>query len=386
MKIGLLTHSLNPRGGVVHVLELGRALKARGHSVVVIAPAAAGQALFRETPCRVALARLAGGGGVETGAGRGIVETVRQRIDTLRAHVGRLLEHEDFDVFHAHDGIGGNALADLAGQGRIGAYLRTVHHVDRFDEPQLQEWEERSIRAAAGVFCVSAHWCARLREQWGVMASQVPNGVDLERFSAAPRPRDAAITRSHGIQAAGPVVLAVGGIEARKNTLRLLQAFARARGRLPHLQLVIAGGASLLDHGATVRAFHAAAVAASLDIGPGAPIVLTGPIPDTDLPALFRLADVLAMPSLLEGFGLAALEALASGTPAVVSRAAPFTEHFSETDVFFADPLQVESIAAALLRAIAARRPRAVPPVCRAFSWAASAERHEALYRQMQWT
>ena len=179
-------------------------------------------------------------------------------------------------------------------------------------------------------------------------------------------------------------MLTVGGIEARKNTRRLLQAVLQLRPRLPQAQLVIAGGASLLDHRAEGEAFCADAASAGLAIGRGEAIVLTGPLADSEMPALYRRADVLAMPSLLEGFGLAALEALACGTPAVVSRIAPFTEHFAEEDVTWADPLNVGSIANALQHAVARGRHREPPAVCRRFSWSASAAHHEALYRVPQ--
>ena len=78
MKIALLTHSINPRGGVVHVLELGRALMALGHAVTLVAPAAPGQAFFRETPCRVELATA-------PPAGVDLAETVQRRIASLRS-------------------------------------------------------------------------------------------------------------------------------------------------------------------------------------------------------------------------------------------------------------------------------------------------------------
>jgi len=374
LKIALLTHSVNPRGGVVHVLELGRALQARGHAVTVIAPASRGQRFFRDTPCRVELAELPPSRG-------DLAETVRQRIVAMRHHLGALLQRERFDVFHAHDGIGANALADLQR-----SYLRTVHHVDRFADARVQAWEERSIRDAAQVLCVSALWCERLHAETGIVAAQVPNGVDLDRFSPHAAPDDSWVARAHGIGSGHPVVLTVGGIEARKNTRRLLQALVLLRQRQPRAQLVVAGGASLLDHGGEASAFRAEAAAAGLQIGPHEAIVVTGPLPDSHMPALYRSADVLAMPSLLEGFGLAALEALASGTPAVVSQRAPFTEHFADDEVLWADPLQPASIADALQRAVARGRHVKVPAVCRRFSWAASAARHETLYRANQVT
>ena len=54
------------------------------------------------------------------------------------------------------------------------------------------------------------------------------------------------------------------------------------------------------------------------------------------MPALYRCADVLVLPSLNEGFGLVVLEAMASGTPVVISRIAPFTEYLREGDVSWA--------------------------------------------------
>jgi glycosyltransferase-like protein len=374
LSIALLTHSINPRGGVVHVLELGRALQARGHAVTLVAPAAPGQVFFRETPCRVELAEA-------PWPGTNLAATVQRRIRAMRMHVASLLERERFDVLHAHDGIGATALADLAEQGRIAGYVRTVHHVDRYGDARVQAWEERSIRAASQVLCVSSVWRERLHAEYGVDAAEVSNGVDLARYAPHTFPSDQAVAQRHGIGTRRPVVLTVGGIEARKNARRLLQAVLRLRERLPQTQLVVAGGASLLDHSAESKAFHAEAAAAGLAIGPGEPIVITGPLPDAEMPALYRRADVLAMPSLLEGFGLAALEALACGTPAVVSRIAPFTEHFSDDDVAWADPLQPASIADALQRAVARGRHRRAPPVCLRYSWSTSAARHEALYR-----
>ena len=115
---------------------------------------------------------------------------------------------------------------------------------------------------------------------------------------------------------------------------------------------------------------------------------LSGPLADSQMPALFRLADALLMPSLREGFGLVVLEALASGTPAVVSRIAPFTEYLAADErqdhCCWADPESAASIANAMRRALAPEHAHALaqrtPAVCERFDWAASAARHEWLY------
>jgi Glycosyl transferase 4-like domain len=96
LRIGLLTHSVNPRGGVVHTLELARALHEAGHAVTVFAPAAPGQRFFREPPCRAELVPV-------HGTPADTVAMVRTRIAAFVDHLGALLEHERFDVLHTHD-------------------------------------------------------------------------------------------------------------------------------------------------------------------------------------------------------------------------------------------------------------------------------------------
>lgn len=378
MKIGLLTHSVNPRGGVVHTIELAHALHDAGHEVTVMAPAAPGQDFFRPVRCATELVPVGG-------TPRDMVEMVAQRIEAYVAHLSVLLARRRFDVLHCHDGIGGNALATLASRGLIGGFTRTVHHLDDFADEQLMRWQERAFTQASQVFCPSRMWRDVLARQHGVAAQEVWNGIDAERFTPMPSTADAALARGLGIRAEGPVLLAVGGVEERKNTLRLLQAFIGLRAGGMDAQLVIAGGASLLDHSRYARDFAALARDAGLPIGPGLPLLITGPLADQDMPGLYRLADVVAMPSLREGFGLVVLEALASGVPVVVSRIEPFTEHLEEGDCSWADPFDPASIARALAKALAApsadRIARSSERLARRFSWRASAERHLQLYR-----
>lgn len=378
LRIALLTHSVNPRGGVVHTLELATALHDAGHAVTVLAPAAPGQRLFRTPPCAVELVPV-------HGTPRDTVEMVRSRIAAFVQHLRGLLRHERFDVLHTHDSIGGNALAQLRDAGDIDGFVRTVHHLDTFDVPQLTQWQHTAFASASRVLCVSRLWCDHLAREYGIAAHEVTNGVDTTRFSPQAQPADAALAHRLGIRPDAPVVLALGGVEERKNTARLLSAFALLRATHPRAQLVIAGGASLLDHSAYAQEFRALMQALGFDEGPLQPVRLTGPLPDEDIPALYRLADVVAMPSLREGFGLVVLEGLASGAPVVASRIAPFTEYLTEDDVSWADPLDADSIAAALRHALSTRDPQRIAHsasrLAQRFSWQASAARHVALYR-----
>lgn len=384
LKIALLTHSVNPRGGVVHTLELAQALHDAGHRVTVLAPALPGQTMFRGVRCRLQLVPLR-----RVDADPGVAAMVASRIAAFERHLAVLLAREPFDVLHAQDPIGANALAALQERGVIDGFVRTVHHLDPFGDGRLAAWQRRGFERATRVLCVSRLWRDVLRDEHGIDAAVVHNGVDCARFTPQADAGDRSVAERHGVRGDGPVVLAVGGVEQRKNTIQLLDAFASLHAERPGAQLVIAGGASLLDHDAYAADFIARARAAGLAVGAGRPVVLTGTVPDADMPALYRAADVLAMPSLREGFGLAVLEALASGTPVVASRIAPFTEYLNRDgadDCVWADPHDAMSIAAALREALAPARAAAlaaggVPTVCRRFGWPASAARHVALYR-----
>jgi glycosyltransferase-like protein len=382
LRIGLLTHSVNPRGGVVHTLELARALHDLGHRVTVFAPAAPGERFFRASPHEVDL--------VPVGPPpKALADRVGEHIEAIRRHLERRVQHDAFDVLHAHDGIGGNALADLAEAGTIASFVRTVHHLDPFEDTRLAAWQARSVQRARQVLCVSPGWCMTLKREYGIDAALVSNGVDCERFHRTAGPLDAALRQHFGLRLGAPLYLAVGGVEARKNSVRLLEAFIRLRDELPGAQLVIAGGASLLDHSDCWQRFHA--LAGSVGLVAGRDLVLTGPLRDEDMPALMRSADALVMPSLREGFGLVVLEALACGTPVVVSGIPPFTEYLEDAAIdghaLYADPHDAASISAAMRRAVEPARAlslaAAVPPVCRRYSWPASAQRHVALYRAL---
>ena len=99
-----------------------------------------------------------------------------------------------------------------------------------------------------------------------------------------------------------------------------------------------------------------------------------------------RRADVVSMISLHEGFGLVVLEALATGTPVVVSRIAPFTEYLNEHVCCWTQPHDAAGIAAALRRALIERGnidfARTVPELLARFTWRESARRHVELYRR----
>ncbi len=371
LRIAILTHSTNPRGGVAHCLALAEALCAQGHEAVVHAPDPSGRGFFRDAGCPTVSVAARPSAGTTT-------DLVRTRIDDYLRHFS-MPAACDFDVFHAHDGIGGNALVTLRHRRLIPGFVRTVHHVDDFSDPLLAEWQDRAIREARRLLTVSRSWADWIRDDLGAEADIVGNGVNLSVYRTEPTKADRVLRQRLSL-GPGPVVLCVGGFEKRKNTLGIIEGFARLRKRHPQAQLVVAGGASLLDHAAYRARCRAALDAAGLE----SCVIETGPVPQADMPALYRIADVLAFPSWKEGFGLCVLEAMACGTPVIVSRLPPFTEYLTPADALFVDPADPQEIAAAMADALvpASRlRLRDAGFACAvAHSWRACAERHRDAY------
>jgi glycosyltransferase-like protein len=257
--------------------------------------------------------------------------------------------------------------------------------VDDFTSPSLVACQERSIVDPDGVVCVSEPWVRRLRDEFGIEAGLVRNGVDAARHRP---PRDgrerSALREGLGI-GDRLALLAVGGIEPRKGSLTLLDAFAMLRSRLPERDplLLLAGGATLFDYRDEVERF--AARRAALGLGDDAVRVL-GPVADAELRRLYRAADVFAFPSSKEGFGLVVLEALASGLPVVASAIEVLQTFLVDGESALLTPCgDAERLAGALARAacdgvLRAHLRRGGDAVVARHGWDAAAASHEVAY------
>jgi glycosyltransferase involved in cell wall biosynthesis len=186
-----------------------------------------------------------------------------------------------------------------------------------------------------------------------------------------------AVRRKYGLPPA--FVLYVGTIEPRKNLSRLLQAFELLRrdGFGSHV-LVLVGS----------RGWQDAAVLRGVErMGLCGAVRLLGRAPAEDLVALYNLADVLAFPSLYEGFGLPVIEAMACGTPVVTSPNGSLAEIVGDA-AELVDPTQLESIAGGLRRVLsdadrrAALRTAGLAQAAR-FSWEAAAAQTRQIYESV---
>jgi glycosyltransferase involved in cell wall biosynthesis len=208
-----------------------------------------------------------------------------------------------------------------------------------------------TLRAADRVVAVSEFSKREVVELAGVAADRidvVPNAVEP-------------VFGPDGPAAEGDYVLAVGTLEPRKNLARVVEATALA-------------GVALRVVGE--RGWGGVGVA-------GEHVTWLGRVDDEELAALFRGARCLVFPSLYEGFGIPAAEALASGTPVVTSAGTAMADVVGDAGVLV-DPLDVESIAAGIEEADRRRDElvRAGLERARLYTWDAAVEAAVAAYRK----
>jgi glycosyltransferase involved in cell wall biosynthesis len=168
----------------------------------------------------------------------------------------------------------------------------------------------------------------------------ITEGPDPIFRPCAGGPEAAAVMRRYSIPPEAPYLLYVGGLSPHKNLPRLVEAFARSAP--PDVRLVLTGDLADVFH-THVPEIRSAIARHELTHR----VLMTGFVPDPDLVFLYSRAMALVQPSLLEGFGLPAIEAMACGTPVISSRAGSLPEVVGEAGVYF-DPTDVDSIAGAI--------------------------------------
>ena len=260
----------------------------------------------------------------------------------------------------------------------------TVHDISYARAPELFSRRDRSlfglvrgsVRRAARVIAVSEFTRADVCERYGLDAAKVvaiPNGV-----GAAFRPvADASARVRDRFGIARPYVLCVGALQPRKNVPLAIEAYARLVGRGTECELVVAGG----DRGGRLDVLDAI-----LRTRLTGRVHLVGHVEDEALPALYSGARALVFPSLYEGFGLPALEAMACGTPVVASNTTGLAEAVGDAGLTV-DPRDADGLADALRRVIddpalherlvAAGSARAAQ-----FTWARAAVATAGVYRE----
>jgi glycosyltransferase involved in cell wall biosynthesis len=255
-----------------------------------------------------------------------------------------MLRKEKIDLFHG-------AMAVLPVLSGIPSVL-TIHDLALELFPETMHWKnwlplklfmKASARKADRIIAVSENTKKDLIKFYGIMPEQVKViylGVD-KNFSFVKKENDDGVLRRYNLKPG--YILNVGTLEPRKNIVRLLEAYrliAADLSRAP--QLVIAGGKGWLSEDINKRIDS---------LGLKAKVILTGYVPDDDLPSLYRGAALFVYPSLYEGFGLPPLEAMASGVPVVSSNTSAIPEVVGKAGLLV-DPCRTDEIARAVIMAL----------------------------------
>jgi glycosyltransferase-like protein len=317
-------------------------------------------------------------------------DRIQRYIQTYYQYLSKV-SPDAFDIYHAQDCISANALWRLRNDGLITAYVRTVHHVDDFTSPALVECQKNSILRPDYRIVVSRYWQKQLVDEFQVDSAIIYNGVNLARFQPA-TPAERRQARSELGLGDQFVFLNIGGIEPRKNSVRLLRAFQavqpalNSQGLTPVLLFV--GGDTLLDYSPYRNEFFEEFERSQLRVGQD--LFFPGVVADEQIPLFYQAADVLAFPSVKEGWGLVVLEAMASGLPVLASNLPVFHEYLrSEENALLVDPASDAAIAAAMRRLVddhplRQRLALAGPATAEKFSWKTTAKAHVEFYESIQ--
>jgi glycosyltransferase involved in cell wall biosynthesis len=296
-----------------------------------------------------------------------------------RGTLARLFaEHGPPDLLHALFHVVPFGIRAVRPSPRIVVTLHDLIWVDyaRQVEPTLLHawWRRRlgstairyALASADHVLC-NSEATRRSAERWiqRERTSVVYHGVAEPFFAAtALEPRVDA-----------PRVVAAFGVAKRyKNIACLVRAFALLAHTRPALQLLLLGG----DGGCRDLIAR---------LGVADRVRITGPVADAELRTLIRGAAVFVVPSLVEGFGLPVVEAMALGAPVVVSDTPALREVAGDAALTF-DPHQPASLAAALKTVLdderlSSRMSTAGMERARCFAWAKTAEQTLTLYDRL---
>lgn len=230
----------------------------------------------------------------------------------------------------------------------------TAHDLSFEICPETFSWKQRVwhylvnprrlFREAERIFAVSQSTKDDLVSRYGIRPERVaviPSGIGPD-FRVYDRNDPKLLSVQKRYELPFRFVLYLGAFEPRKNIVSVIHAFEalkRARHpKLEHLGLVLAGVSGWKDRDIHEAIRHSAF---------RGNIILSGFVADDEKPAFYNLASVFVYPSLYEGFGFPALEALACGVPVIASNSSSLPEVVGDAGVLV-DPYRTDEIFRAL--------------------------------------
>ena len=195
----------------------------------------------------------------------------------------------------------------------------------------------RAIRRADLVYAISEFTKTEICEAYDVspekvIVAPIPRGESFRPISAVAPLED--VRRRYRLPE--KFLLCVGHLEPRKNLKRVVEAFTAARARIGQRFGLVILGKENHDWGDVLATVRTSSVRED--------ILFTGYVPDSDMPLIYNLAEMLVFPSLHEGFGIPVLEAMSTGIPVVTSNSTALREVGGDAAILV-DPLSVDAIA-----------------------------------------
>jgi len=324
VKIGIVCpYSWDVPGGVqFHVRDLAEVLLTRGHEVSVLAPA------DDDTPLPAYVVP----------AGRAVPVPYNGSVARVNfgpisaARVRRWLREGEFDVLHIHEPAT-PSLSVLACWAASGPIVATFHTANLRSRAMLAAYPilEPALEKISARVAVSEDARRTLVEHMGGDAVLIPNGVFVDRFSAA--------EPQQSWRGEAGTVGFIGRLdEERKGLATLLAAFAEVVAARPGVRLLVAGRGDIDE------------VAEDIPAHVRSSVTFLGEVSETDKARLLRTIDVYVAPNLGgESFGIILVEALAAGAPVLASDLDAFRRVLDEGRVGVLFPTgDVGALAAAL--------------------------------------
>ena len=227
----------------------------------------------------------------------------------------------------------------------------SIHDLSFEHLPQTFKWRSRkqlritvrrSAREAARVIALSEFVRRDIIDSYSVPAdhvSVIPLAAPDHFGPVKDEDELQRVRQTYGIK--DDYILSVGSIQPRKNLSRLVAAYSRLRKAKPEVKLpklVLVGKCAWL-YDETLRTIKELEVSDS--------VILTGYVPEADLPALYSGATCFVYPSYFEGFGLPPLEAMQCGAPVIVGNKTSLPEVVGEA-ALLVDPFDIDALAAAI--------------------------------------
>lgn len=225
------------------------------------------------------------------------------------ARLFNFLRRYHVEIVHNHSEHAHFWTAASAKGAGVPAVVRTVHSNFSFTGAlRVERAIQRRLLRTMGVRTIATSESVRRNEKdrFGNPADLVENWYDADAFVPATSAQRDAARATFGLARDRPVAAVVGNCNPVKDHLRMLRALAS-----PALSDVICLHAGREDDAGTERRLAS-------ELGVAARCLFLGP--DADIQTVLRAADVFVMPSVYEGFGIAALEAISTGMPVVLSR------------------------------------------------------------------